>query len=125
MATILVVDDDEAVRRAVRKTLESRGHEVAEATDGPSGVAAFEERRPDLVITDVYMPGGDGLEGVTRILGTYPDSKVIVMTGGGWDSTGSLLEKAKSLGAAGALRKPFGVVELIAMVNGILGPPSN
>ena len=125
MATILVVDDDEAVRRAVRKTLETRGHTVLEAADGPAGVSTFEEKNPELIITDVYMPGGDGLESIIRILGAYPDAKVIVMTGGGWDSTDSILTKAQSLGAAGILRKPFGVVELVELVNRILGPSPN
>jgi PAS domain S-box-containing protein len=58
----LVVEDDEATRRVLRETLESEGWDVADAADGRAGLAAFERRRPDLILLDLLMPEMDGFE---------------------------------------------------------------
>jgi CheY-like chemotaxis protein len=66
-ATILVVEDEPTIASAVAKRLVSEGYTVEVAHDGPSGVAAAERLRPDLVILDVMLPGFDGLEVCRRI----------------------------------------------------------
>ena len=65
---ILYVDDDDGLRRLVRRALERRGYDVAIAGDGLEGVAMAAARRFDLVAVDHYMPGLDGLGTLTRLL---------------------------------------------------------
>ncbi len=125
MARILVIDDDAAVRRAVRRVLEPLGHDVREADDGAAGLALLADGGADLVITDIFMPGQDGIETVRRIRKEFPSVKMIAMSGG--DSTGrmDLRRDAVLMGAAGSLRKPFERDELLKQVRSALdaGPP--
>ena len=125
MARILVIDDDAAVRRAVRRVLEPLGHDVREADDGAAGLALLADGGADLVITDIFMPGQDGIETVRRIRKEFPSVKMIAMSGG--DSTGrmDLRRDAVLMGAAGSLRKPFERDELLKQVRSVLdaGPP--
>ncbi len=69
---ILVVDDDENLRRLVAAYLESEGYEVEEAADGPSAIAAVEREEPQLVVLDLMLPGLSGLE-VARQIRTDTD----------------------------------------------------
>lgn len=71
-ALVLVVDDRETSRRLICDRLETRGHETVEACDGCAGWQTFQDREPDAVVTDMRMPGGDGLELVERIRGAGP-----------------------------------------------------
>jgi DNA-binding response OmpR family regulator len=81
-ASILVVDDDPDSLDIVRTFLESRGYDVATATDGRAGLAKLEEVRPELVLLDVMMPGMDGWE-VARIIKNHADfaaTRVVMLT---------------------------------------------
>jgi len=115
-----VIDDDVALRATVRRALESIGHEVREAEDGASGLALLQSQPADLLITDIFMPGQDGILTLLHVRKEQPWLKVIVMSGGGLDGRLDLLEDAKVLGAARALRKPFGTEELRAAVREVL-----
>ena len=121
MARILVIDDDDAVRSAVRRILEPLGHEVQEADDGAAGLTLLAGKGADLVITDIFMPGQDGIVTVRRIRKEFPDVKMIAMSGG--DSSGrmDLRQDAVLLGAAASLRKPFEREDLMRAVAAVLG----
>ena len=121
MARILVIDDDDAVRSAVRRILEPLGHEVQEADDGAAGLTLLAGKGADLVITDIFMPGQDGIVTVRRIRKEFPDVKMIAMSGG--DSSGrmDLRQDAVLLGAAASLRKPFEREDLMRAVAAALG----
>jgi len=80
---ILVVDDEEAIRRNFRSALEDHGYRVIEATDGEEGLAAFTREQPSLVMTDLRMGKMGGLELVAAIHVTHPDTPVIVVSGTG------------------------------------------
>jgi len=112
MARILVIDDDDELRETIRRILEARGHVIEQAGDGTEGLARLAQRAPDLVITDVFMPGRDGIETLIHLRKAFPKLKVIVMSGG--DSTGllNLLPDAELLGANWTLHKPFKREEL-------------
>ena len=71
---ILVVDDEAAIRDALRMILEYEGYEVASAADGPAALAELESNPPDAVLLDIKMPGMDGFEVLDRIVarGTRP-----------------------------------------------------
>ena len=118
-ARIIVVDDQEPIRRIIRRALESEGYEVFDAGDGGAGVQLLRKEGAALVITDIFMPGQDGIETLRQIRKEFPNVKVIAMSGGG--TTGQdLIEGAKVLGATRTLNKPFTAREVIAMVAEVL-----
>jgi CheY-like chemotaxis protein len=82
MARILLAEDDEAVRRFVARALTHRGHEVREAEDGFAALDALEGKTPfDLLITDIVMPGMDGIELALRVARDMPELPVLLMSG--------------------------------------------
>lgn len=121
MARILVIDDDERIRETARRILQSRGHTVLEAEDGADGLGVITQSLPDLVITDIFMPGQDGIETIIALRKRFPGLKVIAMSGGSGNGVLNVLEDAELLGAARAIPKPFTPKELIAAVSEVLG----
>lgn len=124
MARILLIDDEPAVRKVVRRMLEGAGHEFLEASDGEAGMRLLAEHRPDLVITDLFMPEQDGIVTVRRIRKEFPDVRVIVVSGG--DSAGrlDLRRDAEVLGAIASLRKPFAAADLLRTITDVLALPA-
>lgn len=107
MARILIIDDDELVRQTIRLTLEGNGHSVGEAVDGEEGLRIFQEKEPDLVITDILMPNKEGIETIQEICKLRPDTLIIAISGGGRMKDVSWLLPAKIFGAVSVLKKPF------------------
>src|SRR5713226_6716300 len=112
MARILVIDDQEPIRRVVRRALEQDGHEVFDASDGELGMEILESQSFEVVITDIFMPGQDGIVTLRQIRKRFPAVKVIVISGG--DSSGmlDLRKDAELLGAVSSLQKPFNAREV-------------
>jgi two-component system KDP operon response regulator KdpE len=109
---ILVVDDEPQITRVLRTSLQSNGHEVAVAQDGAAALDLFLKRQPDLVITDLSMPGMDGIE-LTREIRSRAHTPVIVLSVRNQDSA-----KIAALdeGADDYITKPFSIQELLARV---------
>jgi DNA-binding response OmpR family regulator len=122
MATVLVIDDDQQIRRMVVRVLARDNHEVIEAGDGQEGLRLFNARRPALVITDILMPEKEGIETIREIRAVAPRVPILAMSGGGTSKTMVFLDSAKALGADAALSKPFRADELIDAVNKLLQP---
>jgi DNA-binding response OmpR family regulator len=102
---ILVVDDEEHVRKMMRLTLEAAGYEVTEAADGERGLEQFGDGfQFDATLLDQRMPGIDGLETLRRMKQQRPDSCIIMVTA---YSTVDLAVDAMKLGAADFVRKPM------------------
>lgn len=122
MARILVIDDQDSIRRVVRRALEQDGHEVFDASDGELGMEILESHSFNVVITDIFMPGQDGIVTLRQVRKRFPQVKVIVISGG--DSTGmmDLREDAELLGAVKSLPKPFNAREIMDVVRSVLGP---
>ena len=120
MARIIVIDDQEPIRRIVRRALENDGHQVFEASDGEAGMALLEREPADVVITDIFMPGMDGIQTLREIRKRFPAIKVIAMSGG--DSTGmmDLRRDAELLGAVESLQKPFNARDIVDLVQTVL-----
>lgn len=114
MAYILVIDDDPDTREVLQSTLESAGHEVALASEGRQGVERYRARRPDLVITDLYMPGQEGLETIKQLRMEFPEVRIVAMSGK--PAGGTMLTVAQRLGATAVLHKPFLPEELLKAV---------
>jgi two-component system KDP operon response regulator KdpE len=111
-ARILIVEDEPEIRRFVRMTLESEAHEVHEAGTLQRGLIEAGSRRPDLVVLDLGLPDGDGVD-LIRDLRTWSAIPVIVLS-----ARGSEADKIAALdaGADDYLVKPFGAGELLARV---------
>ncbi len=100
---ILIVDDEEIIVRLLSMSLKSDGYDTVSAYSGEQGLEVFKSRNPDLVITDIKMPGMDGLELLKTIKEINPDKEVIIVTGhGDIDST----IKALQYGASDFINKP-------------------
>lgn len=87
MAKILLIDDDSALRRTMRKIVEISGHVADEAEDGQVGLRLFEEGVYDLVVTDLFMPEKEGIETIIELRERAPEIKILSCVGG--DGSGS------------------------------------
>jgi CheY-like chemotaxis protein len=107
MPRILIIDDEEELRLILREALEYVGYEVVEAGNGEEGLQHYRAAPPDLIITDMAMPGKNGLETIGELRRVDPYIKIIAISGGSSIGPGDVLEIAKQLGANRVLRKPF------------------
>jgi DNA-binding response OmpR family regulator len=101
---ILVVDDDQEVRMATRDFLTSKGHDVTLAEDGVQALKLLATVKPDVVLLDVAMPEMDGMETLRRIVASYPNLPVIMVTA---NADIEITSKVLQLGAADYVPKPF------------------
>lgn len=113
---VLVVDDEAQITRVLRRGLESAGYQVRIANDGRSGLETFRVWLPDLVITDLSMPGFDGLELCSRIR-QLSEVPILVLS---VRDDEPVKVKALDLGADDYVSKPFGMAELTARVRALL-----
>ncbi len=120
MARILVIDDEEVVRRPISDLLRMDGHDVEEAGDGQAGLELYRKAPADVVITDIFMPEKDGLELIQELKKMYPDVKIIAISGVGIRQELDIVSLTKQLGALYAFEKPFDMHELINAVNELL-----
>ena len=116
MARILVIDDDEEHRTLVKAMLNGVGHQVEEAGDGQEGLRLFGKRKPDLVLTDINMPGLDGHEVISALRVLHADVPVIAISGGSAVPKDELLLQASRLGAVEVIMKPFEFRQLTGAV---------
>lgn len=120
MARILIIDDDAAVRRIMRRVVERMGHEVEEAADGAMGLSLFRQGTFDLVVTDLFMPEKEGIETIMEIREDSPGVKILAVSGGMRLDRIGPLEDAEVLGADASLPKPFAIQDLTAAVQALL-----
>ena len=83
MSKVLVIDDESSIRKLLNISLTYKGYEVIIAEDGEQGIELFQRERPPIVLTDMKMPGVDGIEVLSRIKEINPEAEVIVITGHG------------------------------------------
>jgi CheY-like chemotaxis protein len=120
MPTILLIEDDDLVRKAIATMLAGRGYTVTEATDGDKGIRLFHTQPTDLVITDLVMPNKEGMETIMELRRDYPGLGIIAMTGHAEGIAPVYLKIAGALGANCTLRKPFDLPTLLAAVKKVL-----
>jgi DNA-binding response OmpR family regulator len=101
---ILIIDDEEHIRRMIRLTLESAGYDVGQAADGFAGLKRLAEAKWDMVILDQRMPGMDGLTTLERIKQRDPTTRVLMATA---YASIELAVAAMKLGASDFVRKPM------------------
>lgn len=120
VSKILLVDDNDLVRRALSCLLVFEGFEVVECNSGRQACAAFANECPDLVITDLLMPGMSGVEVITEIRQLCSTGRFLVMTGGGGALDVDLPRRAREAGAAAVMKKPVDNDEFLMVVKELL-----
>ena len=117
---ILVIDDDEQVRDTVRAILEKAGFEVAVAADGEEGLTLHGANPAHVVISDIIMPGKEGIETIIALRRAHPDLGIIAMSGAMPGGNLDFLEFAEKLGTDRILTKPFSAEKLLGTVRDLL-----
>lgn len=114
--TILVVDDEADIRELFKEELEDNGAKVFEADNGVAAYEVFQKGGVDAIISDIRMPGGDGVDLVKKVKADNTDVPIYLITGFA-DYTGNEL---KLLGVEAVVFKPFDIAEVIQMVDASL-----
>jgi len=119
MGRVLVVDDEPDVLLLCRLNLQQRGHDLLEASTGSVALELARERRPDVIVLDLMMPGMTGYEVLESLKGDEqtPDIPVLVLTA---KSLRADRERSHILGASGFLTKPFLPSELCELVESLV-----
>ncbi len=121
MARILIIDDDDQIRKMLRLTLNAAGFDVVEAQDGKIAMKLFHQNLTvDLVITDLIMPEKEGIETIIELRRDFPNVPIIAISGGGRIDPNDYLLLAKKLGAQITLEKPFSRKDIINAVNELI-----
>jgi CheY-like chemotaxis protein len=122
-AEILLVEDDPALARALEVVLQRDGYQVVHAPHGRAAINIIARHRVVLVISDIFMPGGDGLELLNFLRRITPAPPIVAMSGVADGRLGNMLKVAGALGAARILAKPFAPSQLLGLVRELIGPP--
>lgn len=123
MKRILLVEDDDAIRRSLESVLAKSGFIAVEAANGREALAAYDPGRIDAVVLDLIMPAVEGLETLRALRLISPDVRVLAISGGGQKRPVDLLETALQFGAREALSKPFTSETFIQALNRVLLAP--
>ena len=117
MPKILIIDDEEQIRKMLRAFLEGEDFHIFEAKNGNEGIKIFKDEMPEIVISDIIMPDKEGLETIMEINRMGMNTKIIAISGGGYVHSTSYLDLALKLGADFVLEKPFERVALMETIN--------
>ncbi len=120
MATILIADDDEVLRKIIRKFLEKDGHTIIEASNGNEVLDVFQHKKIDVAILDVVMPDKGGIETLLEMSCSDIEAKVILITGIVDTETEVFQNLCKQFKAQYIIQKPFEKEKLIETVNALL-----
>jgi DNA-binding response OmpR family regulator len=128
VARILIIEDDDLLRTLLAQTLTEAGHTVYQAADGRQGCDLFLATAADLVLTDIIMPGQEGIETILKLRHQRPTVAIIAMSGGATHSR-FYLDIAAKLGAHRILAKPFLPADLLKLIDEVLAektpPPAS
>lgn len=116
--SILIADDDSAIRALLRSMLENEGYRVFTAENGKKASAILREQTIDLMLTDLVMPEQEGVETIAKARKNYPNLKIVAISGA---FAGSILDAASHFGASAILEKPFQIDEVLRIVRQLLG----
>jgi len=114
LATILLIDDDDQVRRLLQIALEDAGYHVLSAANGKEGLRLLHNQLVNVIVVDIFMPDMDGLELIQLLRKTRSANKIIAISGGLGER--NYLDTAKHFGANDTLSKPFSMQEFLLAV---------
>jgi CheY-like chemotaxis protein len=121
---ILIVEDDRDTRQLLKIRLESQGYETASAADAVGAISAAREERPDLILLDMGLPGGDGVVVMER-LKTFPALEAIPVIVVSARDPSPTAARATDAGAEAYLQKPIDVLALLDAIHRVLGSPAD
>ena len=113
-SSVLIVDDEEVVRRAHLRSLEHSGCDARVAEDGDEAIRVMEQSPADVILLDLRMPGLDGMDVLKTIKTRWPDCEVVVITG---YPTIESAKEAVRLGACNYIAKPVGPDDVVKAAN--------
>lgn len=120
---IILVEDDGDQRLALKLALELAGYTVRDASNGRVAMALLNERAPLFLITDIFMPETDGFELISKVRERSPQTRIIVVSGGGRHATLDYLAAAKLIGVDATLQKPFPIPNLLQTLAALTNAP--
>ncbi len=115
--TVLIIDDDIAVRKFVTDLLIARGYKVISAVNGIEGLKIIQKEKVDIVVSDLIMPEKEGIETIKEIKSSNPEIKIVAMSGSIYKDT--FLKAAKGIGAHEIVHKPFRNDEIIEAIENV------
>jgi DNA-binding response OmpR family regulator len=117
---VLVIEDNEDMRVMLVFALRLSGFEVSGVADGRGALAALTQTPTEAIVTDLFMPDQDGIETIVEVRRSFPQVKIVAMSG--WQSPQGpdYLEVAREIGAVHTLRKPFDPEELVSILRAVL-----
>jgi CheY-like chemotaxis protein len=113
---ILVVDDDADMRLTLKLSLELAGYTVDVAANGREALEAQRRQPAEVLITDIFMPDADGFEAIDAFRHQFPQTKIVVVSGGAQFTKRDYLPDAELIGVDATLQKPFEVDTLLALL---------
>jgi CheY-like chemotaxis protein len=120
---IVLVEDDADQRLALKLALQVAGYPLRDAANGREALALQRERPAPFLITDIFMPEADGFELVATLRREFPNTKIIVVSGGGKRTKGDYLASAKLMGVDATLQKPFEIKTLLDTLGALSRSP--
>lgn len=130
MNEVLIIDDEEDIRDALRRVLERAGYRVRDAADGADGLKQMQQRPADIIITDIIMPKLNGVETIAAMREQFPGARIIAISGGGnfgvtdyqpnAITTSAYLAAANEAGAHSILTKPFESADLLKAISELM-----
>ena len=116
--SILIIEDAGELRTCLRTELERAGYSVREASTGKEGMCAYHQTPTDVVMTDIFMPEGDGLEVIMTLRRECSPTKILAVTAG--LGKNNFLQASRYLGADAVLHKPFDIETLLGTISRLL-----
>jgi CheY-like chemotaxis protein len=123
MHSIMIVDDDDAMRETLSQALIRAGYVVVQCADGADILQALKKHPADLLITDLFMQETDGLGTIPKVRKEFPQTKILAISGGSKLTDHDYLPLAAGLGAHRTLHKPIDTPLLLKTVKHLLAPP--
>lgn len=120
MSTILIIDDDPQFNLVLKSAMEMDGHEVETATNGREAKALYQNKKYDVIITDIIMPDIDGFEVILDLRRMGMSDRTIAVSGGGRTSANDYLDAAQHFDVAATYHKPVDLQALRATVEDII-----
>lgn len=113
MKKVLIADDNADIRESLKRVLERAGYAVEVARDGDEALARQKANPANVLITDLFMPGRDGFETLAAFRKTYPQTRIVAISGESRMTRRDYLESARLIGVDATFRKPFDPQQLV------------
>jgi CheY-like chemotaxis protein len=116
---ILLAEDDADLRLALKLSLEAAGYTVAIAANAQEALAVQRREPAEVLVTDIFMPEGDGFEAIDAFRREFPATRIVVVSGGGQRGKADYLAAARLAGVDATLQKPFEIEVLLETLRGL------